>query len=158
MSKQSKKSKAPSRIIATNKKARHDYFIEVEFEAGVVLEGWEVKSIRANRVQLKESYVQVKNHEVWLIGCHISPLNTASTHVEPDPTRTRKLLLNYKEINKLTKGKEAQGFTIVPLDLHWHHNRVKAQIALAKGKKQYDKRETNKQRDWNRQKARILKG
>lgn len=155
MNKQSSKQKA--RQIATNKKAFHDYFIENRFEAGLVLEGWEVKSIRAGRVQLKESYVILKHGEAWLLGAHISPLPTASTHIKPDPVRTRKLLLHRKELNKLMTAKDRQGYTIVALDFHWAKNRVKAEIAMAKGKKKHDKRETAKQRDWAREKARGLK-
>lgn len=143
--------------IADNKKAFHDYFIEERFEAGLVLEGWEVKSIRAGRVQLKEAYVIVKNEEVWLLGCHISPLSTASTHVKPDPVRTRKLLLHAREIARLIGKVERAGFALVPLDLHFSKGRVKLAIGLAKGKKQYDKRESEKQRDWEREKARLMR-
>lgn len=156
MNKQISKDKLP-RIIATNKKAYHDYFIENHYEAGLVLEGWEVKSIRAGRVQLKESYIILKGGEAWLIGAHISPLPTASTHINPDPLRTRKLLLNRRELNKLMTAKDRQGYTIVALDLHWKKNRVKAEIAMAKGKKRYDKRETEKRRDWEREKQRVMK-
>ncbi len=154
MNKQSKKS--TERNIATNKKAFHDYIVEDRFEAGLVLEGWEVKSLRAGRIQLKESYVILKNGEAWLIGAHISPLNTASTHIHPDPTRTRKLLLHERELSKLFKAKEREGYTIVALDLHWLRNRVKIEIALAKGKKEHDKREATKQHDWAREKQRLL--
>lgn len=143
--------------IAENKKAFHDYFIEERFEAGLVLEGWEVKSIRAGRVQLKEAYVIVKSGEVWLIGCHISPLTTASTHVKPDPVRTRKLLLHEREIAKLIGKVERAGFALVPLNLHFSKGRVKLEIGLAKGKKQFDKRETEKQKDWVREKARLMR-
>jgi SsrA-binding protein len=143
--------------IAENKKAFHDYFIEERFEAGIVLEGWEVKSIRAGRVQLKEAYVIVKDGEVWLLGCHISPLTTASTHVKPDPVRTRKLLLHEREIAKLIGKVERAGFALVPLDLHFSKGRVKLEFGLAKGKKQYDKRETEKQKDWVREKSQIMK-
>lgn len=153
-----KPKKAP-RLIAQNKKARHDYSLETQFEAGLALEGWEVKSIRDGRVQLKESYIILKRGEAWLIGAHISPLKSASTHIDPDPVRTRKLLLNRREINKLIVSKEREGYTIVPLDLHWGgNNLVKINIAIAKGKKQHDKRAALKERDWNREKARILKG
>lgn len=147
----------PEKLIATNKKARHDYFLETQFEAGLVLEGWEIKSIRAGQVQLKESYIVFKQNEAWLIGTHISPLKTASTHIDPDPLRSRKLLLNRKEINKLIAARETEGYTIVPVDLHWFHNRVKIQIAIAKGKKQHDKREAAKKQDWNRERQRLLK-
>ncbi len=143
--------------IAENKKAFHDYFIEEKLEAGLVLEGWEVKSIRAGRVQLKEAYVIVKDGEVWLLGCHISPLTTASTHVKPDPVRTRKLLLHEREIARLIGKVERAGYALVPLDLHFSKGRVKLAIGLAKGKKQYDKRETEKQRDWQREKARLMR-
>jgi SsrA-binding protein len=143
--------------IADNKKAFHDYFVEERFEAGLVLEGWEVKSIRAGRVQLKEAYVIVKSGEVWLIGCHISPLTTASTHVKPDPVRTRKLLLHQREIGKLIGKVERAGYALVPLDLHFSKGRIKLEIGLAKGKKQFDKRETEKQRDWDREKARLMR-
>lgn len=152
-----KKSKSPEGSIALNKKALHDYFIEQRIEAGVSLAGWEVKSIRAGRVQLKESYVIVKHGEVWLIGTHISPLPSASTHVSPDPTRTRKLLLHREEINKLIGKIEQKGYTLVPLNLHWKNSLVKCEIGLAKGKKQHDKRESAKQRDWDRQKQRLTK-
>ena len=143
--------------IADNKKAFHDYFIEDRFEAGLVLEGWEVKSIRAGRVQLKEAYVIVKDGEVWLLGCHMSPLTTASTHVKPDPVRTRKLLLHQREIAKLIGKVERAGYALVPLDMHFSKGRVKLEIGLAKGKKQYDKRESEKQKDWEREKARLMR-
>src|SRR3990167_599958 len=147
--------KSEDRIIASNKKARHDYLLETQFEAGLVLEGWEVKSIREGHVQLKESYILLKHGEAWLIGTHIAPLKTASTHIEPDPLRSRKLLLNRKEINKLVIAREREGYTIVPVDLHCFKNRVKIQIAIAKGKKQQDKRASLKERDWNSEKHRI---
>lgn len=143
--------------ITENKKAFHDYFIEEKFEAGLVLEGWEVKSIRAGRVQIKEAYVIVKDEELWLLGCHISPLTTASTHVKPDPVRTRKLLLHAREIAKLIGKVERAGFALVPLDLHFSKGRIKLTIGLAKGKKQFDKRETEKKRDWDREKARLMR-
>ena len=143
--------------IADNKKAFHDYFIEDRFEAGLVLEGWEVKAIRANRVQLKEAYVMVKGAEVYLIGCHISPLLSASTHIHPDPTRSRKLLLRAEEIRKLIGKTERAGFTLVPLDMHFSKGRIKLQIGLAKGKKEYDKRATVKEREWQREKQRIVR-
>lgn len=130
--------------IADNKKAFHDYFIEERFEAGMALEGWEVKSIRAGRVQLKEAYVIVKSGEIFLFGSHISPLPTASTHVKPDPVRNRKLLMHASEISKLIGKVERAGYTLVPLNLHFSKGRVKCEIGLAKGKKQYDKRETEK--------------
>ncbi len=143
--------------IASNKKAFHDYTIQDRFEAGLVLEGWEVKSLRAGRAQLKESYVVLKGGEAWLIGAHISPLQSASTHIEPDPVRTRKLLLNKRELSKLFHAKDRQGFTIVALDLHWYHNHIKCEIAIAKGKKTHDKREAAKRKDWTREKQRLLK-
>jgi len=143
--------------IIDNKKAFHDYFVEERFEAGLALEGWEVKSIRAGRVQLKESYVVLKNGEVWLIGCHISPMTTASTHVKPDPTRTRKLLLRADEIKKLVGKVERAGYALVPLNLHYTKGRIKLDIGLAKGKKDYDKRDTEKKRDWEREKSQLLK-
>jgi SsrA-binding protein len=149
--------KSEDTLISANKKARHDYALETQFEAGLVLEGWEVKSIRAGHVQLKESYILLKRGEAWLIGAHITPLKTASTHIEPDPLRSRKLLLNRKELNKLVSAREREGYTIVPVDLHWFKNRVKIQIAIAKGKKQQDKRASLKERDWNREKLRLLK-
>lgn len=143
--------------IADNKKAFHDYFIEERHEAGLVLEGWEVKAIRAGRANLKESYVVVKKGEVFLIGCHISPLPTASTHVHPDPTRTRKLLLHAAEISKLIGKVERAGYTLVPLDLHYAKGRIKLEIGLAKGKKQHDKRATEKEREWKREQAQLMK-
>lgn len=143
--------------IAMNRKARHDYFIEQTLEAGLVLEGWEVKSLRAGHVQLSESYVLLKDGEAWLFGCHISPLNTASTHIHPDPMRTRKLLLHQNELNKLYGNVERKGYTVVPLSLYWKHSRAKLEIALAKGKKEYDKRATIKEQDWKREKERILR-
>jgi SsrA-binding protein len=143
--------------IVANRKAYHDYFVEEKFEAGLALEGWEVKAIRAGRAQLKEAYVIVKNAEIVLIGAHIMPLPTASTHIHPDPTRTRKLLMHRAEINKLIGKVERAGYTLTPLDLHFSRGRVKIEIGLAKGKKQYDKRETEKLRDWNREKQRILR-
>jgi SsrA-binding protein len=146
-----------SRAIALNKKARHDYFIEEKFEAGLALEGWEVKSLRAGRAQVTESYVHLRDGEAWLLGAHITPLNTASTHVHPDPTRTRKLLLHRQELDRLVGAVERKGFTLVPLDLHWSRGRAKLEVGLAKGKKQHDKRATKKERDWDRQRARILK-
>jgi len=143
--------------IVDNKKAYHDYFIEEKFEAGLSLEGWEVKAIRAGRVQLKEAYVIVRHGAIVLIGAHITPLSTASTHVRPDPTRTRTLLLHRREINRLVGQVERAGYTLVPLNLHYSRGRVKLDIGLAKGKKQHDKRETEKLRDWNREKQRLLR-
>jgi len=143
--------------IADNKKAFHDYFIEEKFEAGLVLEGWEVKAIRASRVQLKEAYVIVKNGAVYLIGCHISPLLTASTHIHPDPTRSRKLLLHASEISKLIGKTERAGFTLIPLNMHFAKGRIKLDIGLAKGKKEHDKRATEKDREWQREKQRLVR-
>ncbi len=143
--------------IALNKKARHDFTIEQTFEAGLVLEGWEVKSLRAGRVQLVDSYVLLKNGEAFLIGALITPLLSASTHIRPDPTRTRKLLLHKDEINKLVGAVERKGYTLVPLALYWKKSRVKLEIGLAKGKKLHDKRAAEKDRDWQRQKQRILR-
>src|SRR3982750_2538165 len=142
--------------IVDNKKAYHDYFIEERFEAGLALEGWEVKSIRAGRAQLKEAYVVVKSGEIVLIGAHVTALSTASTHVHPDPTRTRKLLMHRDEINRLVGKVERAGYTLVPLNLHYSKGRIKVEIGLAKGKKQHDKRESEKLRDWNREKQRLL--
>ncbi|HRH82083.1 MAG TPA: SsrA-binding protein SmpB [Thiobacillaceae bacterium] len=150
-------SQPPDMSIADNKKAFHDYFIEEKYEAGVALEGWEVKAIRAGRVQLKEAYVVVKKEEVWLIGCHISPLPTASTHIHPDPVRTRKLLLHAEEIKKLIGKTERAGYTLVPLNLHYSKGRIKLEIGLGKGKKQYDKRASEKEREWQREKARLAR-
>jgi SsrA-binding protein len=143
--------------IVQNKKAFHDYFIEEQFEAGIVLEGWEAKAIRAGRVQIKEAYVVVNNGEIFLIGSHITPLATASTHVQPDNTRTRKLLLNAREIDKLIGAVERAGYTLVPLDMHYAKGRIKVEIGLAKGKKQHDKREAEKDRDWKREQQRLMR-
>ena len=143
--------------ITNNKKAFHDYFIEEQYEAGIMLEGWEVKAIRAGRVQIKEAYVVVKDGEIWLLGMHITPLSEASTHVHPDPTRTRKLLLHEREISKLIGKVERAGYTLVPVDLHYTRGRVKAQIGLAKGKKLHDKRAAEQDKDWKREQGRLLK-
>jgi SsrA-binding protein len=143
--------------IVDNKKAFHDYFVEERYEAGLVLEGWEVKSIRAGQVHLKEAYVVLKTAEPFIIGMHITPLISASTHVHADPTRSRKLLLNAEEIRKLIGKVEQKGYTLVPLDLHYSKGRVKLAIGLAKGKKQHDKRETEKERDWQREQQRLLR-
>lgn len=152
-----KKPKTPDNTIALNKKARHDYFIEQDFEAGLALEGWEVKSLREGRAQLKESYVIVRNGALWLFGAHFSPPKGISTHVNPDPTRTRKLLLHKREIDQLISQVERQGYTIVPLSLYWKNARAKLKIGLAKGKKQHDKRQTIKERDWQRESQRLIK-
>ena len=143
--------------IVQNKKATHDYFIEERFEAGLALEGWEVKAIRAGRVQLKEAYVFVKDAEAYLFGAHVSALPTASTHVIPDPIRTRKLLLNRSELNRLVGAVERRGYTLVPLEMYWKNGRAKLRIGLAKGKKEHDKRATEKDRDWQREKSRLMK-
>ena len=143
--------------ITENRKAHHDYFIEDRYEAGVMLEGWEVKSIRAGRAQIGEAYVVLKAGEVFLIGAHITPLISASSHIIVDPVRTRKLLLNQSEIKRLIGKVERAGFALVPLDLHFNKNRVKLSIGLAKGKKQHDKRDTEKQRDWVREKAQVMR-
>ena len=149
--------KSTDRTIAENKKARHDFFIEENFEAGIVLEGWEVKSLRAGRANLTESYAIVKDGEAWLLGAHFAPLNSASTHIRPDPVRTRKLLLNRRELDRLIGAVERKGYTLVPLSLYWQRGRTKLGLGLAKGKKQHDKRAAEKDRDWQRQKERILK-
>jgi SsrA-binding protein len=143
--------------IVENRKAQYDYFIEERYEAGLVLEGWEVKAIRAGRAQLKEAYVIVSNEEIFLIGAHISPLAAASTHVQPDPARTRKLLFHAEEIRRLIGKVDRAGYTLVPLDLHYVGGRVKISVGLAKGKKQHDKRATEKEKEWNREKQRLLR-
>ncbi len=143
--------------IVQNKKATHDFFIEERIEAGIALEGWEVKAIRAGRVQLKEGYVIVRGGELYLIGTHITPLPEASTHVKPDPVRTRKLLLHAAQIARLIGKVERAGYTLVPLDLHYSRGRIKAEIGLAKGKKQHDKREVEREREWQRERQRLLK-
>ncbi len=156
--KKSKKNKTQqNNTIAVNRQARHEYFIEERLEAGLVLEGWEVKSLREGRVQLKESYVVIKRGEAWLSGAHISPLVSASTHVNPDAVRMKKLLLNRHELNKLIGAVERKGYTLIPLQMYWKHGRAKLEIGLAKGKQLHDKRATAKDRDWQREKARIMK-
>ena len=151
-----KKAGSESRI-AENRKARHDFFIEENLEAGLVLEGWEVKALRAGRASLTEAYAIVKDGEAFLLGAHISPLNSASTHVKADPIRTRKLLLNRRELDRLIGAVERKGYTLVPLSLYWQRGRAKLNLGLAKGKKQHDKRAVDKDRDWRRQKSRIMK-
>jgi SsrA-binding protein len=143
--------------IIANKKAFHDYFIEEKFEAGIALEGWEVKAIRSGRANIKESYVVVRSGEVFLFGMHITPLPEASTHVHPDPIRTRKLLLHANQISRLIGQVERAGYTLMPLDLHFQRGRIKVEIGLAKGKKQHDKREAEKERDWEREKAQMMR-
>ncbi len=152
-----KTKKDNSNTIALNKKARHDYFIEQSLEAGLSLLGWEVKSLRDNKVQIKESYVIYKNNELFLFGAHISPLKSASSHIECDPIRTRKLLLNKIEINRLREKITQKGATVVPLKLYWVRGKVKLEIGVAKGKKSYDKRQDIKEKDWKLDKARTLK-
>jgi SsrA-binding protein len=143
--------------IVENRKAFHDFFIEERYEAGIALAGWEVKAIRAGRVQIKEAYVVLKDAEVFLVGAHVSPLPTASTHVRPDPTRTRKLLLHAQEIRRLIGKVDRAGYTLVPLNLHYAKGRIKLEIGLARGKKQYDKRAAEKEREWNRERQRLLR-
>ncbi len=143
--------------IVTNKKALHDYFIEDKFEAGLVLEGWEVKSIRGGHVQLKDSYIKLKDGEAWLIGCHISALSSASSHVNPDTIRTKKLLLNRRELDRLIGKVEQKGYSLVALNLHYSKGKIKADIALGRGKKMYDKRQTEKERELNREKSQLIK-
>ena len=152
-----KKKKQASNTIALNKKARFDYFIEQSYEAGIALQGWEAKGLRSGSIQLKESYVIIKNGEAWLFGAHISPLTSASTHVNPDPVRSRKLLLHRRELDKLLGAVERQGYTLVPLAMYWNKGRAKLEIGLAKGKKQHDKRLSIKERDWKREQQQILK-
>ncbi|MDB5978384.1 MAG: SsrA-binding protein [Nevskia sp.] len=156
MSKNDKKGDEP-RQIAVNRRARFDYFIEQTFEAGIVLEGWEVKAMRAGKANVAEAYVIIKNEEAWLLGAHIIPLGQASTHVRPDAIRTRKLLLQTRQIAELIGKVERAGYTIVPLDLHWTRGLAKVQIGLAKGKKQHDKRAADKDKDWKREQGRILR-
>ena len=143
--------------IAENRKASHDYFIEERYEAGIALEGWEVKAIRAGRAQISDAYVIVKDEALWLIGAHISPLLSASTHVQADPMRTRKVLMHAEEIRRLIGKVEQRGFTLIPLDLHFSKGRIKLQIALAKGKLKHDKRASEREKEWQREKTRILR-
>jgi SsrA-binding protein len=152
-----KQKDAANRTIADNRKARHDYFIEEQFEAGLALQGWEVKSLRAGRANIKEGYAVLKGGEAWLVGANFSPLASASTHVNPDPIRSRKLLLHRREINRLIGAVEREGYTLVPLSLYWKNGQAKLGLGLAKGKKQHDKRADIKERDWERQKRRLLK-
>lgn len=148
--------KDPSTIV-TNKKAHFEYFLEENFEAGLVLEGWEVKSLRAGKVNLSDAHIIVKYGQAYLLGAQIQPLPTASQHIYPDPSRTRKLLLHRKELSQLIGKVERQGYTLIPLSFYWKHNKVKIQMALAKGKKTHDKRDATKERDWQRDRARIMK-
>lgn len=152
-----KKPKAPSNIIVQNRKVRHDYFIEDRFEAGLVLEGWEVKALRQGKAQLTDSYVIFKNGEAYVLGSLITPLDTVSTHFVTDPQRTRKLLLHDSEIIKLMRAVEQKGYTAICTSLYWKRHLVKAEVVLGKGKAKHDKRATEKERDWNRDKQRILK-
>ncbi|WP_019569103.1 SsrA-binding protein SmpB [Thioalkalivibrio sp. ALE11] len=157
MGKKKKTAGDGSSTIALNRRARHDYHIEDRLEAGLALEGWEVKSLRAGRAQISEAYVLLRNGEAYLFGAHFTPLPTASTHINPDPSRTRKLLLHRSEINRLIGAVERRGFTLVPLALYWKRGRAKVEIGLAKGKKAYDKRADKKEKDWQRERARIMK-
>ncbi|MCP3668510.1 MAG: SsrA-binding protein SmpB [Gammaproteobacteria bacterium] len=157
MAKKSKKKANSGSTIALNKKAKHEYFIQERYETGLVLEGWEVKSLRAGRIQLNDTYVQIKNGEAYLLACLITPLPTASTHIHPSPTRARKLLLHRQELDKLIGLVERKGFTLVPTAMYWSKGRAKLEIGLAKGKQLHDKRATEKNRDWERDKARIMK-
>jgi SsrA-binding protein len=156
MAKKNSKKKTPSNNIAQNRKARHDYFLEDKFEAGLVLEGWEVKSLRDGRLSLNEAYIVLHQGEAWLHGAHITPLLSASSHVHPENVRRRKLLLHRLEINRLIGAVDRKGYTIVPVSMYWVKGRAKIQIALAKGKQQHDKRATEKDRDWQREKSRIF--
>lgn len=149
--------KASTATVALNRKARHEFFVEDRYEAGLSLQGWEVKSLRDGRMQLQESYVLLKDGEAWLFGAHITPLATASTHIKPDPTRTRKLLLHRDELNRLIGAVERKGYTLVPLAIYWKQGKAKLEIGLAKGKKAHDKRATEKERDWERNKQRLLR-
>ena len=157
MGKKKRRKGADANTIVQNKKARHDYFIEDSFEAGLVLHGWEVKSVREGRAQLREAYVVLKDNEAWLVGAHITPLLSASTHITADPIRSRKLLLHRDQIDRLIGAVERRGFTVVPTRMYWSRGRAKLEIGLAKGKRQQDKRAAEKDRDWQRQKQRILK-
>lgn len=152
-----KKADSQNSMIAKNRQATHEYYIEEKFEAGLVLEGWEVKSLRDGRVQLKESYVDIKKGEAWLLGAHISPLLSASTHIKPESVRKKKLLLNRHELNKLIGAVERKGYTLIPLSMYWKNGRAKLELGLAKGKQLHDKRAAAKEADWKREAARIMK-
>jgi SsrA-binding protein len=158
MGKAKKQKQSESNTIALNKKSRHDFILGERYEAGLVLEGWEVKSLREGRVQLRDSYVIVKDNEAFLLGALITPLPTASTHIQPDPQRTRKLLLHREELNKLIGAVERKGFALIPTAMYWKKGRAKLEIALAKGKQAHDKRASERERDWSREKQRLLKG
>ena len=153
----SKEKERTASTIALNKRARHEYFIEDKYEAGMALQGWEVKSLRAGKAQITEGYVLIKDGEAWLIGSHFSPLKTVSTHIVADPTRTRKLLLHRSELDRLVGAVERKGHTVVPLALYWKKGKVKLEIGLAKGKQSHDKRHSEKDRDWEREKGRIMR-
>ena len=157
MVKKKDKKGSQSNTIALNKKSRHDYSLEDRFEAGLVLEGWEVKSLRAGRIQIRDSYILIKDNEAWLFGAVITPLQTASTHIHPDPQRSRKLLLHRSELNRLIGAVERKGYALVPTAMYWIKGRAKLEIALAKGKQAHDKRASSKERDWQRDKQRIMK-
>ncbi len=157
MGRRKKAAGEPSSTIVLNKKARHDYVLGERFEAGLVLEGWEVKALRAGRVQIRDAYVIIKDGEAWLLGALINPLPTASTHIQPDPQRTRKLLLHRRELNQLIGAVERKGFTVVPTAMYWKRGRAKLEIALAKGKQKHDKRAAERERDWQRDRQRLLK-
>ena len=152
------KEEKPQRVIAENRRARHDYFIEERLEAGIVLEGWEVKAMREGRAQLTDSHAYIRKGEAFLTGAHVTPLRTASTHRVAEPIRTRKLLLNRKEIDRLAGAVDRKGYTLVALELYWNEGRVKVELGLAKGKAQHDKRAVEKDRDWQRDKARLMRG
>ena len=152
-----KQGNSTDNTIILNKKARHDYFLEEKYEAGIALEGWEVKSLRAGKVQIRDSYILLKDAEAFLFGALITPLPTASTHINPDPQRTRKLLLHRREINKLIGHVERKGYAVVPTAMYWKKGRVKIEIALARGKQAHDKRQAERDRDWQREKQRIMK-
>jgi SsrA-binding protein len=151
------KAEEAERMIAVNRRARHEYFIEDHFEAGLVLQGWEVKSLREGRAQVADAYVKIIGEEAWLVGAHFTPPSGTSTHIHPDPTRTRKLLLHADELRKLVGKVQRSGFTLVPLDMHWARGRAKLEVGLAKGKKQHDKRAGIKEREWQREKGRLLR-
>ncbi|PPC90932.1 MAG: SsrA-binding protein [Methylobacter sp.] len=155
--KSKKNNKTENNSIAQNRQATHEYFIEQRFEAGLVLEGWEVKSLRDGRIQLKESYVGIKKGEAWLYGAHVSPMLSASTHIKPEAVRSKKLLLHRYELNKLIGAVERKGYTLIPLSMYWKNGRAKLELGLAKGKQLHDKRASSKDRDWQREKARIMK-
>lgn len=157
MAKKTKNKGSKGNTIAVNKAASHEFFIEQRFEAGIALEGWEVKSLRENRINLKEAYVLFKDDELWLFGAHITPLAAASTHISPDPIRTRKLLMRRREIDMLRGQVERKGYTLVPTAMYWKRGRAKLGIGLAKGKKQHDKRAANRDRNWQREKERLFK-